>query len=182
MDNEYCYSNAKNRYYDACSEINTKENRIADLKNEKSRLLNELNQINSEIVKYTNALADLEEAIKMQGDIEQSCGVSRMSISEADTNFGNMAESSNAQAKSLNEIYKTDTQSKLSEVFVNFASRRSALNAKIAELQKQKKDTETAISLKDSEMKTAYSDIESLKSVKNSSSIDMEYYKKKMEE
>lgn len=182
MDNEYCYSNAKNRYSDACSEINAKENRINELKNEKCRLLNELNFINSEITKYRNALADLEEAIKMQGDIEQSCDRSQVAVSEADTNFVSMAESSDAPAKSLNEAYKTDTRSKLGGVFESFASRRSALNAKIAELEKKKKDTETAISMKESEMKTAYSDIEDLKTIKKNSSIDMAYYKNKMEE
>ena len=182
MDYEYYYNNAKSRYYDACSEINSKGNRISELKNEKNRLLNEINGLRSEITKYTDALKELEKAIKMQDDIERSCDRSQSSIDEANINFGSMAESSSVSARNLNDAYKTDTRSQMNNVFESLGSKRSSLNAKIAELEKQKNDSEAAYSLRDSEIRNANSDIAYWESVKNNSSIDMEYYKRKMEE
>ncbi len=59
MDYEYYYNNAGNRYYDACSEINSKDNRINELRNEKNRLINDINGYNAEIAKHTEALNSL---------------------------------------------------------------------------------------------------------------------------
>ena len=43
-DYEYYYNNAKNRYYNACSEINSCQNRINDLQSQKKHTINKINQ------------------------------------------------------------------------------------------------------------------------------------------
>ena len=182
MDFEYYYNNARNRYYDACSEINSKENRIGELRNEKNRLINDINGYRAEITKYTEALDALEKAIKTRDDVVSSCDKSQSSIEEANVNFSGMIASSSITAKNLSDVYKTDTRNKIDGVYEQLNLKKSSLNTKIAELKRQKSDSETALSLRDSEIRNANSDICYWESVKRNSSIDMEYYKKKMEE
>ena len=182
MDYEYYYNSAKSRYYDACSDINSKENRIAELKNEKNRLLNEINSLKAEITKHKEALTNLEAAIKMKSDIDSSCSSSQTSLEETSLNFSGMAQSSNVSAKKLDEVYKTDTRLKIDNVFDTLNSRKTTLNNKISDLEKQKRDTETTLAQKEAEIRNLNSDISYLNTVKRNASLDMDYYKRKMEE
>ena len=45
MDYEYYYNNARNRYYNACSEINSCQNRLNDLRVQQQNVINRINQL-----------------------------------------------------------------------------------------------------------------------------------------
>ena len=64
MDYEYYYQNAKSRYYNACSEINSCENRISELGVEKQQKNNQINKLKTDIKNNQDALEGIEQMLK----------------------------------------------------------------------------------------------------------------------
>ena len=56
MDYEYYYYQAKNRYYDACSEINSCQNNVNNLEGNKQVKISEINNLKAQLKKYKDAV------------------------------------------------------------------------------------------------------------------------------
>ena len=59
MDYEYYYYQAKNRYYDACSEINSCQNNVNNLEGNKQVKISEINKRKNCTMKWGRCMIDL---------------------------------------------------------------------------------------------------------------------------
>ncbi len=182
MDYEYYYNSAKGRYYDACSNISSCEGRRSGYVNEKNRRINEITEINAKLRKHYEALEQIEKIIKLETELNDNCTTIKNAIDEAGLNFSAMVQSSDVSTKNLSDVYKDENASDVGKIFDGIRVKKSNLNGKISELEERKRNAEKNLADADSGIRTCDSDISHWRGVKSSASIDMEYYKRKMEE
>lgn len=182
MDYEYYYNSAKSRYYDACSNINSCENRRNEYINEKNRRINEINEVSAKLNKHYEALEQIENLIKLETDLNNDCTKIKNAVDEAGINFSGMVQSTDVTTKSLSDVYKDENTVEVGKIFDQIRMKKSNLSGRINELEECKRNAENNLANAESGIRTCSDDISHWGSVKSSASIDMEYYKRKMEE
>ena len=94
MDYEYYYYESRNRYYNACSEVNNCENRANELRSERQQKISYINQLKADLRKHQNASSDLNTAINKDSELQSDLSKITSNINLASENFGSMASSS----------------------------------------------------------------------------------------
>lgn len=185
MDYEYYYYQAKNRYHDACSEINSCQNNVNNLEGNKQVKISEINNLKAQLKKYKDALSDIENAIKKEDDMQSSMSKINSSVNSISENFNNMAYSDSVTQKNLKDVYSTEaykTKSTLNSTFETLKSKKSIVTNKISELEVNIQRSETDLQNIKNEINSMNSNIQSWITTKNNASYDMEYYRHKMYE
>ena len=185
MDNEYYYNQARNRYYDACSGINECENRANELTQQKNQLLAELNSLNAELARNKTALNDLINIIGREDDLNSSLTTVVNDTDEASTNFGGMADASDTPDVDLNNVFgdeMTSTKSTLTGAMDDFKAKKTMVENRIAELEAAIRDTENRIADTEQAIRIAKANADAWRSTKYNASMDMEYYRRRMNE
>lgn len=186
MDNEYYYNNARSRYYNACSEINSLVNRINELKVQKQKKLNEINQLKVEIKDNQEAYDYLSHIIT-SSDTGLNTRINNIvdKTSQASDNYKKMVCSSDVQNKDLNDVYYdeiTKTKNLLSGIFESLQTKKNTLNAKISDLKSKLQSAETELQDIEYMIRSTESSLQDWERTKSSAAIDMEYYSRKMNE
>ncbi len=183
MDYEYYYNNAKNRYYNACSEINSCENRINELKNQKQQKINQINQLKTDIKNNQEALEGVNKIIKSDESLKSKLTGITNKTGLASTNFSKMVSSSNVTNKIITDVFQnesTKTKSTLTNIMQTLTTKKNALTSKITQLQSQLRSAETQLQDIGTAINSTESSLQSWRGTKSSASIDMEYYRRKM--
>ena len=185
MDYEYYYNNARSRYYNACSEINSCVNRINALNSQKWQKINYINQLKTDIKNYQEAFNEIEQILKNEEILNQKLLKISNATDQATVNYNNMISSDNIVKKNLNDIYSEEalnTKQTLNSILNTLRIEKNNLSAKIAELQAQLSRAESELSDIASGIRSAEGNKQDWNSVKSSASYDMEYYRRKMNE
>lgn len=185
LDYEYYYNNAKSKYYNACSEINSCENRISELNSQKWQKVLEINQINTEIRNTQEALSNVEQMVRKDTVLTQSFTKITNATNEAANNYMRMISSGNVSNKNLNDVYRdeTDTTKRiLNSIFDTFRNKKNNLSNRIVELQNLLQRANNEYQSFDSAIRTTEANKQDWISSKRSAAYDMEYYKRKMRE
>ncbi len=185
MDNEYYYNQARNRYYDACSGINYCENRANELARDKNQAIADLNDLNAQLARHRQASYDLGGVIAQEDDLTESLDTVAGDMDEATENFSGMAESSDTPAVNINEVFSdemTRTRSVLTTAMSDFRTKKTAVDNRITELEAAVRDAELRIADIEQAMRINEADASSWRSTKYNASMDMEYYRRRMDE
>ncbi len=185
MSYDDCYDSARNRYYNACSEISSCQNRISDLKRQKQQKINLINKLKTDIKNHQEALEGVSKIIKNDEKLNGKILDVTNKTDQASVNYIGMVSSSDVTNKDLNDVYNeeiTNTKSTLNNIFENLKTKKSNLEAKIIDLQNQLRQAESELQdIKDRIVATE-SDLEDWRRAKTNASYDMEYYRRKMNE
>jgi len=185
MDYYRCYNNARNRYYNACSEINRCENRINELRNQRTQKINQINQLKTDIRNHEQALDGVTQIIRREESVNAKILDVNNKTSQAATNYIGMVTSSDAPSKNLSDVYNnetTTTRRTVNSIFENLKSRKSNLETKIADLKSRLRAAESDLQDIENRIRSTESDLQSWRRNKTNASIDMEYYRRRMNE
>lgn len=185
MDYSYCYSNARRRYYDACSEITSCQNRINDLKNQRQQKINQINQLKTDIKNHEEAYEGVSQIIKSEENVNSKISDISNKTNQASSNYSSMVSSSNVINKILNDVYNnemTSTKRTVSNIFEKLKTKKNELNAKIIDLKKQLKQAEEDLVNINNRIASTESSLQDWKRAKTNAAYDMEYYRRKMNE
>ena len=94
MDYEACYYNARNRYYNACSEISGCQNRVYDLKNQRRNTVNRINQLKADIRNTQTALNGMLHVLRSEDSLNRRLSAVADKTSQAAANFSAMVAAS----------------------------------------------------------------------------------------
>ena len=184
-DYQYYYNNAQNRYYDACGNITTCNNRISELNKTKQKTVSEINHLKVEIRNHEHALEQIEQIRKQDDRLNQKLQAISTKTGEAAVNFTMMVNASDVTSKNLTEVFGEETartKSTLTTILNTLNAKKNQLVAKIGELKGEKKAAENKLVSLDGQIKTTKSDIGEWMRIKTNAAIDMEYYRRKMQE
>lgn len=182
MDYEYYYNNAKNRYYNACSEISSCNNALADLNSRRQQKVNQINNLNSKITKYENALDQLDLILQKETELNEQCSTVTSSVSEAAEIFTNMVHSSDVTAKNLNDVYGIKNTGLVGGIFEEVRLKKNGVLTDIESLRTDKSIAQSELESIDGSITSVTNSKSSWESQKRSASCDMDYYKRKMDE
>ena len=185
MDYEYYYDNAKSRYYNACSEINSCDNRISELNRQKWYRAVQINQLNKEIRNIQEAINGTAKMIRKEAVLNQSFLKITRKTDQAANNYMRMVSSGNVSNKNLNDVFSNETNNTkriLNGIFETLKRKRSTLDHRVTELENERRRVNNEYQSFCSEIKSTQANRQEWVSVKRSAAYDMEYYKKKMEE
>lgn len=185
MSYDDCYDSARNRYYNACSEISSCQNRISDLKIQRQQKINLINRLKTDIKNHQEALEGVSQIIKNDEKMNTKILDVTNKTGQASVNYIGMVTSSDVTSKDLNEVYNdemTGTKSTLNSIFENLKSKKSNLEAKIIDLQNQLRQAEAELQDINDRIAATESSLQDWKRAKTNASYDMEYYRRKMNE
>ena len=185
VDYEYYYNNAKRRYSDACSQINACENKLNDLRSQRQQKINQINQLKTDIKNHQQALEGMTQIIKSDESLNKKIVDINNKTSQAAENFTGMISASNVSNKNLSDVYNdeaTKTKQTLSNILQTLKTKKTNLDTKIADFSNQLRRAESELQDIENRIKNTESELSSWKTQKTNASLDMEYYKKKMNE
>lgn len=182
MDYEYYYNNARNRYYNACSEINSCENTINSLKSQKQQTINNINRLSAEISNHQEALTQVNALLRKENDLLDKCTSITAAVSTGAANFFAMVQSTDTATKNLSDVYGTKNVAKVNSTFVEINNKKTELSNKIQNLQSEKRNAENQLSQIEASIRNTNNDLDYWRSQKSSASMDMDYYRRKMNE
>lgn len=183
MDDEYYYYNAKNRYYNACSEINSYQNTINDLKAQRQNQINRINQLEVDIRNTQIALDGMTQIVKSDERLKQKIVVIDNKTNQAAMNFSSMVYSSSIQSKSLMNVYSSETsKTMLDNIFNTLETQKKNLENKLNDLRNQLNYANFNLNDLNNQIQSAQRDLQYWNDAKRSASYDMEYYRRKMRE
>ncbi|ABN53192.1 MAG TPA: She9 / Mdm33 family protein [Hungateiclostridium thermocellum] len=183
MDYSYLYQRAKSRYYEACAEITSCQNKIDDLKKQQQQKINLINQLKTDIKNHEEALDKVKEIIKSEGNFENKISDISNKTNEAAINYSSMVSCSNVVNKNLNEVYGDEmrnTKKTINDIFTNFKTRKNELETKIADLKRQLQQAENDLDEIKRNITLTENRLQDWKRAKTQASYDMEYYRRKM--
>ena len=129
-DNEYWYYYARDRYYNACSEINSCQNRINTLNGQKTTAVNRISHLKCEISKHEGALDGVETMIKIESGMNDQLKKISEATADAAENYSSMIKSGDITSKNLNDVFAnemTTTKQTLSGIFSDLRQKKSKL-------------------------------------------------------
>lgn len=182
-DAEYWYNYYRQRYYSSCTEINSCEYEIYNLKNERQKTVNIVNQLGTDIKNTQIAYDGLEETLKGEENINNGLNDVINKTSQASFNFSSMVEFSDNRIKNLTDVYSNEirnTKNTLNNVISTVKARKNSLSTKLSDLQNDLNRANAEIQRIDSDIKRLNSDIVYWKQQKTSNYYNMEYYRRKM--
>jgi chromosome segregation ATPase len=182
-DYEYYYNNARNRYYNACSEINKCENKINNLEAQRRQKINLINRLKVDIKRNQDALDRMIAITKSDGSLNSRvANVSNKTV-QASVNFSGMVKSSNVINKSLIDVYSEETaktKSILNQIFGSFEARKASLEARLMDLKTQLRNAEAALQDIENGITSNKASLQDWTVAKNNAAYDMEYYRRRM--
>ncbi len=184
MDYEACYYNARNRYYNACSEINGCENRVYDLKNQRRNTVNRINRLKADTRNTQTALNEMAHVLKSEDSLNRSLSAVADKTSQAAVNFSTMVAASDVKSRDLTNVYGNEaarTKTELENILSTLKTRQKGLEDRLADLQNQLNSAKSELDDIDAQIRATESERRSWESVRRSAANDMEYYRRKMQ-
>ncbi|MDR2492219.1 MAG: hypothetical protein LBD25_01980 [Coriobacteriales bacterium] len=185
MDHEYYYNAAKSRYYNACSEISSCENRISTLQDQRQKKVNQINRLETEVKDNQEALDDIVLMLKSEEALNNKVTDISGKTSQASTAFVGMVHSSDVASKSLSDAYGdelTGTKRALSNALTNMRTKKNNLSAKVSGSQSDLRQAKSDLHDIDNSIKSTKSSLGDWRTTKKNASYDMEYHRRKMNE
>lgn len=184
-DYEYYYNNAKDRYYNACSEISSCQNRIYDLQSQKKATINKINQLKTKINNTKTALNGITQILKSEQNLQQKISVISDKTDQAATNYSSMAVASHVQIKNLTDVYSdqaSKTKTNLNNILNSLKSKKTTLNNQLNNLQNQLKGANSDLEDINNQIRNTENNLQSWRNTQQNASYDMEYYRQKMQQ
>jgi len=185
MDYEYYYNNAKSKYYNACSEVSSCQNRINDLKNQKQQKVTQINELVTEINSHEAAYDQMTTILKSKDDLNTKLLDISDKVSSAAVNYTGMVDSSDVTSKNLTDVYSDEmsqTKLTLENILDSLTAKNSSLSVEIAELKSQLKTAESELEDIKNGIRNTESSLSDWQKNKSNAAYDMEYYRRKMQE
>lgn len=185
MDYEYYYDNARSRYYNACSEINSCENTLGDLRAARHRKIDLINRLKTDVKNNQEAYESMIQIIQSDEALNSKIVDITKKTNEASLNYSSMVSSSSVINKDLNDVYSnelTTTKRTLSNILDNLKTKRDTLKAKIIDLKNQLRQAESELQDINNRIRTTEANLQDWRRTRSSASLDMEYYRRKMNE
>jgi chromosome segregation ATPase len=179
------YNNARNRFYNACNEINYCENRLGILRDQRQKNINLINQLKTELRNTREARESVEAIIREETRADSHIRNITGKMDSASSNYNRMVDASDVSVKNLNDVYAQEalmTQQKKNQIFEQLTTQKNALDKKIEELENQLKQAEIALQETENSIRNTQQDLEDNRRAKNSASADMDYYQRKIRE
>lgn len=184
-DYEYYYQCACNDYDDACYEINRCENRIGDLGYQRKQKINLITQLKAEIKNYQAALEILTKAGQTDGALTGLLNKINSSTDEASGNLSQMVKASDVTCINLSDVYaeaNTSTLRYQNDILDGIGTNENRVIIGLENLQVSVQNEENALEDIKCAIRRNEQDIEDLERAKRNAAIDMEYYRRKMNE
>jgi chromosome segregation ATPase len=185
MSYESEYSSSRSRYYNACSEINSCNNRLRELEMQKQQKIMEINKLETDIKNHEEALSDVEKMLQSDGNLNQDISNINNKTDQAADNFIGMIKASDITSRDLRDVYSNEiekTKGTLSSIIDGLKTRKTTLSNKIEELKGKLRIAKAKLEDIKASIRSTESSLRDWQSVKSSASIDMEYYSRKMSE
>ncbi len=185
MDYEYYYNNARSRYYNACSEVNSCRNRISGLNVQKQKTISTINQLKTDIKNTQNALDGIIQTIKSEEGLNRKLTDVSTKTNQASVNFSGMVHSSSVNSKNLTDVYGDETsktKTALNSILNTLKAKKTYLSNKLSDLQNQLSRENANLENIKNQIRTIESNLQSWSSTQRSAGYDMEYYRRKMQE
>lgn len=180
-----CYNSARNRYNNACSEINSCERRLCDLKNQRKQKIDQINQLKTDIKNTQKALDGVTKILKSDDALNRKVTAISSKTGQASVNYCGMVISSDVKGKDLTEVYSNETsktKSTLNNVLTTLKTKKNELNNRLDDLKNQLDRANTDLQNIENQIRSTESSLQSWKNSKRSAANDMEYYRHKMHE
>lgn len=185
MSYESEYSSSCSRYYNACSEINSCNNRLRELEMQKQQKIKEINKLETDIKDHEEALSGVEKMLQSDSNLNQDISNISNKTDHAADNFIGMVKASDIKSKDLRDVYSNEmakTKSTLSGIIDGLKTKKTTLTNKIVELKEKLRIAKANLEDIKARIKSTESSLRDWQSVRSSASIDMEYYSRKMSE
>lgn len=185
MDYEYCYNNAKTKYYNACSEVNSCQNRINDLKNQKQQKVTQINELVTEINSHEAAYEQMTKILNSEDDLNSKLLDISDKVSSAAVNYTSMVDSSDVTSKNMTDVYSDEmsqTKLTLKNILDSLIAKNSSLSVEITDLKSQLKTAESDLEDIINGISSNESSLSDWQKNKSNAAYDMEYYRRKMQE
>ena len=185
MSYESSYYSARSRYYNACSEINSCQNRLVELKNKRQQKIKQINQLKTDIKNHQEALASVTQILKSETPLNTKLSGIVNKTGNAAANYISMVNASNVVSKDISDVYNnemTTTKNTLRSIIDNLTAKKNELNTKILDLQAQLRRAETELEDIENKIRSTEASLQDWRRAKSNASIDMEYYSRKMKE
>lgn len=185
MSYESEYSSSCSRYYNACSEINSCENRIRELETQKQQKIKLINKLDTEIKNHQEALSDVEGMLQSDSNLNQDISNINNKTDLAADNFIGMIKASDIKSKDLRDVYSNEmekTKSTLSSIIEGLKTKKTTLINKIQELKEKLRVAKEELEDIKASIRSTESSLRDWQSTRTSASMDMEYYSRKMSE
>lgn len=184
MDYEYYYNNAKTRYYDACSEITSCQNKINELNTQKTNKVNQINELATEITNHETAYEQMTAIVDSEEDLNAKILDISNKTTDAGDNYIAMVSCSDITSKVLTDVYSqemTGTKATLESILTSLKTKKTSLNDEIIELKSQKTTAESELEGIKSSLSSYETSKDDWEWKKSCASLDMEYYHRKMQ-
>lgn len=184
MDYEACYYNAKSRYYNACTEINSCQRRIYDLKNYRRGVVSRINQLQADVRNTETALHEMAQVLRSEEPLNSKLAAVANRTDQAAANFSAMAAASDITGRNLSDVYggeASKTHSELENILNTLKLRRKEVEDRLADLQNRLRQARAELDDTDAGIHAAESEQREWESIRRSAGNDMEYYKSKMQ-
>jgi len=132
------YSRARSRYEDASMEKRRAENEIAEIRNRRQCILNEINQLNAEKKKFEGSKGEIDKSISSNNSFDESLKDSDSKLSLASQGYLAIGSTSESKPQDLNVVFSeknSKTKNSISTVFSNLRNINQNLENKITELK-----------------------------------------------
>jgi len=185
MDYDYYYSNAQSRYYNACSEISSCQNRINDLKNQKQKKITQINELVYEIKNHEAAYDQMSLIVECDDSINAKILDISNKTSFAADNYISMVNSSTVTSKNLTDVYSDEmaqTKQTQENIFTSLNTKKTALSVEITDLKSQLRTAESDLEDIKNCIRSTESSLSDWQRNKSNAACDMEYYRSKMQE
>lgn len=185
MDYEYYYDTARSKYYNACSEINSCENKIIELESQRRQLVNDINELKAGKKNNQKALDVMGKLVQKDTNLYDKLSKVTTDTDLASENFKGMVAHSDVSNKDLNDVYSNEaakTKDVLNNVFETLKTKKNALSTDIDELENKLQNAESSLDDIKNRIGETKSERQEWKRIKKNAAYDMEYYRRKMYE
>ena len=182
-DNEYYYNYYREKYYNACAEINSCDQRIYSLQQQRKTISQSIISLNAKIRKLENTVEDLEDVLGCESKISSQMTTVNTKIQEAAVNYSGMVSSSDVANKDLTSVYSDDnatTKTTISNVFATVRTKKTNLSSDLSDLQAELQHKRNEQQSADKEIGIQQSNRSYWQQQKTNAYYNMEYYRRKM--
>ena len=175
------YYAAKRRYVSADEKRQILQNKIIGIQNDRPKLINKMNELESERKRNSEALEEISKTNSSDGDFEDSMKDSAGKLETAAQGFLAIGTSSVAELKDLTEVFShTDIQTKnsMDSVFENIKNIKNAISNKISDLITEYNKAENELQQSYENERRYNEEIYTQKKIMENAEWDMAYHKR----
>ena len=184
-DYEELYNEYRSKYNNACDEVNECNRQISSLKDQRKTKVSRINELNASNRKLRDAIGDMKAVLGREDNVTEKLTKGSTKMETAADNFSSMVDASDVNSKSLTDVFSdesSNTKTAISTIFSTVKTRKKDLEGRLDEQEKELKRVKDDLSDIDAAIRRENGEISEWKSKKTNYYINMEYYKRKMEQ